>query len=101
MGYYVLDELVKKVAQGKSDLSLQGVNGDYLKIQYFDHEVGWHSEGRDEFFICLDGTADFSIEDKDYSLKKGDMIVVEAGKRHRANSTGSILLSIEPHARAR
>jgi len=101
MGYYILDELVKKVAQEKSDLSLQSVNGGYLKIQYFNHEVDWHSEDRDEFFICLDGIASFAVEDRNYNLKKGEIIIIEAGKRHRASSAGSILLSIEPHERGR
>jgi len=101
MGFYVLDGLVKRVKKTKEDLSLQTVNGDYLKIQYFDHEVDWHDEDRDEFFICLDGTAEFSIENNNYSMKKGDMIVIEAGKRHRADSFGSVLLSIEPHKEAR
>jgi len=101
MAYYTIDELVKRVVRDKSDLSLQSVNGDYLKIQYFDHEVDWHSEDRDELFICLDGIANFAIEDSNYSLKKGDIIIIEAGKRHRAGSAGSILLSIEPHERGR
>ena len=101
MEYFKLDELVEKVAQEKSDLTIQSINDDYLKVQYFNHEVSWHSEGRDEFFICLDGTADFVIEDRSYTLKKGDMIIVESGKKHRANSTGSILLSIEPHEKGR
>jgi len=101
MEYYQLDELVKKVAQERSDLSLQSINGDYLKIQYFDHDVDWHNEDRDEFFICLDGTANFVVEDRNYTLKKGDIIIIEAGKRHRASSAGSILLSIEPHERGR
>ena len=34
-------------------------------------------------------------------VKKGDLIVIEAGKRHRASSSGSVLLSIEPHERGR
>jgi len=101
MGYYNLDELVKRAVQERSDLSLQSVNADYLKIQYFNHEVDWHSEDRDEFFICLDGIANFVIEDRDYTVKRGDIIIIEAGKRHQATSAGSILLSIEPHEKAR
>ncbi len=101
MGHYILDELVKKVTKEKSDLSLQNVNGDYLKIQYFNHEVDWHSEDRDEFFICLDGIANFAIEDRNYTVRKGDIIIIEAGKRHQASSAGSILLSIEPHEQGR
>ena len=101
MAYYVLDEMAKIVAQAKEHLSLQTINGDHLKIQYFDHEVDWHVEDRDEFFICLDGTVEFSVEDNTYVMKKGDLIVIEAGKRHRANSHGSVLLSVEPHEEAR
>jgi len=99
--YYALDEKVKQVMAKKEDLTLQMVNEDYLKLQYFAKEVDWHYEDRDEFFIVLAGTADFSIEDTDYSLKKGDLLVIEAGKRHRASSPGSVLLSIEPHERGR
>ncbi|MFC2024254.1 cupin domain-containing protein [Chloroflexota bacterium] len=47
--------------------------------------------------MCLGGTVKFSIEDKDYNLKNGDLLVIEAGKRHRASSSGSVLLSLEPH----
>ena len=101
MEHYTLDELVQKVTQERSDLSLQSFNGNYLKIQHFNHEVDWHSEDRDEFFICLDGIANFVIKDRSYTLKRGDIIVIEAGKRHRAGSAGSILLSIEPHERGR
>ncbi len=99
--YYILDELVERVAGEKSDLVIQSVNSDYLKIQYFNHEVDWHIEDRDEFFICLDGIAKFSIEDSNYTIKKGDMIVIEAGKKHKASSKGAVLLSIEPHQRGR
>ncbi|UCC90601.1 MAG: cupin domain-containing protein [Dehalococcoidia bacterium] len=101
MGFYPLDELVEKVTRTKEDLALQTINGEYLKIQYFDHEADWHSEDRDEFFICLDGTVEFSVEDKNYVMKRGDLIVIEAGKRHRANSSGSVLLSVEPHKKGR
>jgi len=101
MGYYVLDELATMVTKTKEDLALQMVNGDYLKLQYFAKEVDWHTEDRDEFFVVLEGTIEFSVEDKNYVMKKGDLLVVEAGKRHRAISSGSVLLSIEPHERGR
>jgi len=101
MGYYALDELAKQVINQKEDLTLQTVNGDYLKLQYFAKEVDWHIEDRDEFFVVLDGTAEFSVEDRNYILNKGDLLVIEEGKRHRAGSLGSVLLSIEPHERGR
>ncbi len=101
MGYYALDELAKQVINQKEDLTLQMVNGDYLKLQYFAKEVDWHTEDRDEFFVVIDGTVEFSVEDKNYILNKGDLLVIEARKRHRASSLGSVLLSIEPHERGR
>ena len=101
MGYYALDELAKQVINRKEDLALQMVNRDYLKLQYFAKEVDWHTEDRDEFFVVLDGTAEFSVEDRNYMLNRGDLLVIEAGKRHRASSPGSVLLSIEPHERGR
>jgi len=97
MGYYVLGELTERVMETKKDLPLQMVNGDHLKLFYFDRDVEWHVEDRDEFFVCLRGTVEFSIEDKNYNLKNGDLLVIEAGKRHRASSSGSVLLSLEPH----
>ena len=97
MGYYVLAELTERVIGAKKDLPLQKVNGDHLKVFYFDHDAEWHIEDRDEFFVCLWGTVKFSIEGKDYNLKNGDLLVIEAGKRHRASSSGSVLLSLEPH----
>ena len=99
--YYALDEKIKQVTDKKEDLTLQMINGEYLKLQYFAKEVDWHSEDRDEFFIVLAGTANFSIGDTDYRLGKGDLLVIESGKRHRANSRGCVLLSIEPHERGR
>ncbi len=101
MSYYALDELAKRVAQAKEDRTLQLVNGDYLRLQYFAREVDWHTEDRDEFFLVIDGTVEFSIEDKNYTMNKGDLLVIEAGKRHRASSHGSVLLSVEPHAEGR
>ena len=101
MGYYNLSELVERVTQAKEDLSLQTINGDTLRIEYFDHEVDWHVEDRDEFFICLEGIAEFSVEADNYAIKKGDLLVIEAGKRHRAISSGSVLLSMEPHEKGR
>lgn len=101
MSCYALDELAKSVTQAKEDRTLQMVNGDYLKLQYFAREVGWHTEDRDEFFLVLDGTVEFSIEDRNYTMKKGDLLVIESGKRHRASSHGSVLLSVEPHAEGR
>lgn len=101
MSYYALGELAKRVTQTKEDRTLQMVNGDYLRLQYFAKEVGWHTEDRDEFFLILDGTVEFSIEDRNYTVKKGDLLVIEAGKRHRASSRGSVLLSVEPHAEGR
>ena len=97
MGYYVLEELTERVMETKKDLPLQMVNGDHLKVFYFDRNAEWHIEDRDEFFVCLWGTVKFSIEGKDYNLKSGDLLVIEAGKRHRASSSGSVLLSLEPH----
>lgn len=97
MGYYVLGELTERVTESKKDLPLQMVNGEHLKVFYFDRDADWHVEDRDEFFVCLWGTAEFSIEDKNYNLKNGDLLVIEAGKRHRASSSGSVLLSLEPH----
>jgi quercetin dioxygenase-like cupin family protein len=97
MGYYVLEELTERVTETKKDLPLQMVNGDHLKVFYFDRDVDWHIEDRDEFFVCLWGTVKFSVEGKDYGLKNGDLLVIEAGKRHRASSSGSVLLSLEPH----
>ena len=101
MAQYSLDGLVHEVTRLKKDITLQTVNGDYLKIQYFAHDVDWHNEERDEFFIVLDGTAEFGVENKAYHLKKGNLLVIEAGKKHRASSAGSVLLSIEPHEKAR
>ena len=101
MGYYSLDELVRSVVQAKEDRTLQVVNGDYLRLQYFAKDVDWHSEDRDEFFIVLDGVVEFSVEEKNYTMAKGDMLVIEAGKRRRASSSGSVLLSIEPHEKGR
>jgi quercetin dioxygenase-like cupin family protein len=97
MGYYVLGELTERVMETKKDSPLQMVNGDHLKVFYFDRDAEWHIEDRDEFFVCLWGTVKFSIEGKDYNLKNGDLLVIEAGKRHRASSSGSVLLSLEPH----
>ena len=97
MGYYALDKLAKQVINTKEDLILQMVNEEYLKLQYLAKEVDWHTEDRDEFFIVLEGTAEFSVEDKNYTLNKGDLLVIEAGRRHRASSLGSVLLSLEPH----
>jgi len=97
MGYYVLGEVTERVRETKKDSPLQMVNEDYLRVFYFDRDADWHVEDRDEFFVCLLGTVKFCVEDKDYNLKKGDLLVIEAGKRHRASSSGSVLLSLEPH----
>ena len=97
MEYYVLGELTERVMEIKRDLPLQMVNGNHLKVFYFDRDAEWHIEDRDEFFVCLWGTVKFYIEDKDYNLKNGDLLVIEAGRRHRASSSGSVLLSLEPH----
>ena len=101
MGYYKLSELAEKVTRAKEDLPLQKVNGDTLRIEYFDHEVDWHVEDRDEFFICLHGSAEFSVEANTYDIKEGDLLVIERGKRHRASSSGAVLLSVEPHEKGR
>ena len=99
--YYKLDELVKRVDSEKTSLFLQNINNNSLKIQYFAHMVDWHTEDKDEIFICLDGAANFTIEDKEYHLSKGDILITKAGERHKVSSTGSILLSLEPHKRGR
>jgi len=41
MGYYVLGELTERVMETKKDLPLQMVNGDHLKLFYFDRDVEW------------------------------------------------------------
>ena len=58
------------------------VNGDYLGLQYFAKEVDWHTENRDEFFLVLDGTVEFSIENRNCIVKKGDLLAIGAGKKH-------------------
>jgi mannose-6-phosphate isomerase-like protein (cupin superfamily) len=99
--YFALDDKIKQVIENKQDLMLQTVNGEYLKLQYFAKDVDWHVENRDEFFVVLEGVVEFFVGDAKYQMKKGDLLVIEAGKRHRASSAGSVLLSLEPHARGR
>ena len=101
MAFYKMKELIQSVKNDQSDLALQSLNNDFLKIQYFDHPVDWHTDDRDEFFICLDGLVNFELKDQKHVLQKGDMIVIEAGIVHRADSNGSVLLSVEPHEKGR
>ena len=96
--YHDLDGSIKQVMSNKGNLTLQMINEEYLRLQYFTGEADWHTEDRDEFFIVMEGEVFFSVEDQDYSLKKGDLLVVESGKRHRASSPGCVLFSVEPHS---
>ena len=101
MAFYKMDKLIKNVNNNRSDLAIQRLNSDFLKIQYFDHPVDWHTDNRDEFFICLDGEVEFEFNDQKYIMRKGDMVVIEAGIVHKASSSGSVLLSVEPHEESR
>jgi mannose-6-phosphate isomerase-like protein (cupin superfamily) len=96
--YHDLDASIKQVITNEGNITLQMINEEYLRLQYFTGEADWHTEDRDEFFIVMEGEVFFSVEDQDYSLKKGDLLVVESGKRHRANSLGCVLFSVEPHS---
>ncbi len=92
--FYSLDEKVRQVIARREDLTFQSVNGDYLKLQYFAQTVGWHSEDRDEFFIVLEGTIDFSVEENEYHMKRG------RPSRHRIGQTAqSEFLRLRPAVR--
>ena len=97
MAYYDLDKIGKQAFKDRKDIFLQTFGEEQMKVHYFSGEADWHIEERDEFFLVLDGDVDFSVEEANYRLKKGDLLVIEAGKRHRAHSPGVVMLSVEPH----
>jgi mannose-6-phosphate isomerase-like protein (cupin superfamily) len=81
----------------RKSLPLETFNEDNLKVLFFAGEADWHIEERDELFIIFDGNIEFCVEDKSYTLKKHDLLVIKSGTRHRASSSGVVMLSVEPH----
>lgn len=73
------------------------VNDVYVKVAKIKGDaIPWHNHpGEDELFLILDGELRFEIEGENpFTMKTGDLYIVERGVNHRVTSTEecSILL---------
>ena len=67
------------------------VNDVYVKVaKIHGAEIPWHNHaGEDELFYVLDGELVLEIEGREpFTLRTGDMFVVQRGVDHRVSSRG-------------
>ena len=47
----------------------------------------WYDQSEDEWVVLLDGSAELEFETGSVTLRRGDMLLLEAHRRHRVRST--------------
>ncbi|MGE4469809.1 MAG: cupin domain-containing protein [Desulfovibrio sp.] len=59
------------------------MNGMYVKLARLEGEFLWHSHDKeDELFFVVEGELTMRFEDRDVSVRPGELIVVPRGVRH-------------------
>lgn len=70
------------------------MNNDRKLMQFYfitKAEVSTHYHQNPEMFYILDGELEVQIDDQTFPLKKGDIILVNANKRHMMNGSEGLL----------
>ncbi len=80
-----VNDIAARLTEPWKPLVVGEANGFYLKVVMIDGTFPWHVHQReDEMFFCLQGS--FRIEQEwtpTAALQEGDVLTVQAGRRHR------------------
>ncbi|MBN2442186.1 MAG: cupin domain-containing protein [Spirochaetales bacterium] len=67
---------------------------------HVSHQLSWSTRS-DKYYYVMDGTIDFTINDEDYSLNKGDFCIIKKGEtfnyRNNSEDEVSLILVHTPH----
>lgn len=88
------DEEAKKVKKGKEKRIVVGNDFD---IGILEGGGKLHTCGKDEFFYVLKGEGKFLVEDKLFTLKEGEGVMVEAGVKHKRVNPNVYWLCLSKH----
>ena len=88
------DEEAKKVKKGKEKRIVIGKDFD---IGILEGDGKLHTCGKDEFFYVLKGEGKLLVEDKLFTLKEGEGVLVEAGVKHKRVNPNVYWLCISKH----
>jgi quercetin dioxygenase-like cupin family protein len=74
---------------------LHAIGGEQVlmcRVQYDPgKEVPWHAhEDTEQVMVILDGEVEMTIEDETQTLRTGDVVVVNRGRRHRLFSASGV-----------
>jgi quercetin dioxygenase-like cupin family protein len=83
-----VNEIAARLTEAWKPLVVGEANGFYLKVVMLEGTFPWHVHQReDELFYCLQGS--FRIEQEwtpTAVLQEGDVLTVQAGRRHRTSA---------------
>ena len=51
---------------------------------------GYKHEGQEEVYIFMNGSGRMELDDKEFDVKEGDLILIEDGVFHRVHNTGTV-----------
>jgi mannose-6-phosphate isomerase-like protein (cupin superfamily) len=76
------------------------VNDSVVRMAVIEGEYHWHKHDHDdEFFYCLEGALHVDLEDKTFTLKPRQGMVVPRGIVHRTRAdTRTVILMVETSA---
>ena len=93
-------EEAEKLKEGKTKRIVKGKDFDITLMKDMKGPSRLHMCGRDEFFFVLEGGGVLLLEDKLYTLKKGEGIMARAGEKHKALTLKKVcwlVISKTPH----
>jgi mannose-6-phosphate isomerase-like protein (cupin superfamily) len=80
-------EKFSKFSEHWSPKIIAQMNDYHFKLVKFQGEFVWHDHKEtDEVFIVLDGEMTVHFANDDVSVKKGEMIVIPKGEKHKTSA---------------
>ena len=80
-------EKFSKFSEHWSPKIIAQMNDYHFKLVKFQGEFVWHDhKDTDEVFIVLDGEMTIHFRNDDVSVKKGEMIVIPKGEKHKTSA---------------
>ena len=80
-------EKFSKFSEHWSPKIIAQMNDYHFKLVKFQGEFVWHDHrDTDEVFIVLDGEMIIHFQNDDVSVKKGEMIVIPTGEKHKTSA---------------
>jgi len=74
------------------------LNGQHVKVAYFEGEFGWHHhELEDEMFYVISGEINIETRTETFNLKENEFVIIPKGVEHNPNAKEkSLVMLLEP-----